>query len=89
MPGDPLDTTDFRPNWMLGPIDALQVQLSISLGKHIPGWSGATDDQLEAVARDIWAEARRSLVTELILGGTLTAEPDEIECIRRATALVK
>jgi len=43
----------FRPNWRLSPTEAMAVKLSLALSRHIPGWPGATDEQLEAVAADI------------------------------------
>ena len=35
------------------PEDVLQVALTLTLSKHVPGWPGATDEQLERVARDL------------------------------------
>jgi hypothetical protein len=46
-------THEFTPDWKLSQQDQLQVHLSISLAKHIPGWPGATDEQLAAVAGEI------------------------------------
>lgn len=43
----------FDPDWTLNPVDRMSVNLSIALAKHIPGWPGATDEQLNAVAREI------------------------------------
>jgi hypothetical protein len=43
----------FRPNWTLSAADKMAVKLTIALGKHIPGWPGATDEQLAAVAEEI------------------------------------
>ena len=40
-------------DWTLSAVDVVQVQLSLSLTRHVPGWPGATDEQLQAVAREI------------------------------------
>ena len=42
---------NFNPDWKLSPVDQMQVDLSLALTKHVPGWPGATDEQLEAVAK--------------------------------------
>jgi hypothetical protein len=46
-------THEFTPDWKLSQQDQLQVHLSIALTKHVPGWPGATDEQLAAVAADL------------------------------------
>lgn len=43
----------FEPDWTLDPVERMSVNLTIALSKHIPGWPGATDEQLMAVAKDI------------------------------------
>ena len=43
----------FDLDWKLEPVDAVAVRLSLALTKHIPGWPGATDEQLTEVAQDI------------------------------------
>lgn len=48
-------TSEFTPNWKLDIAGKIAVALTISLNKHIPGWPGATDEQLAAVAADILA----------------------------------
>ncbi len=48
-----LRDNQFRPNWTLTPSECLAVRLSLALYKHVPGWTGATDEQLEAVANEI------------------------------------
>ncbi len=40
-------------DWMLSAADIVHTQLSLSLYKHVPGWPGATDEQLLAVAEAI------------------------------------
>jgi hypothetical protein len=45
----PIDGVD----WNLRAVDVVQVALTLSLRRHVPQWLGATDEQLEAVARDI------------------------------------
>ena len=40
-------------DWILSAADVVQAQLSVSLHRHVPGWAGATDEQLAAVAREI------------------------------------
>lgn len=47
--------SEFNPDWDLTPEQALAVVLSMALSRHVPGWPGATDEQLEAVARDVIA----------------------------------
>lgn len=41
--------TEFEPDWSLSPADELSVALSLALD-GVPGWTGATDDQMAAVA---------------------------------------
>lgn len=50
--------TEFTPDWTLSTRDRLAVTLSLSLYKNIPGWPGATDEQLAAVADDALASLR-------------------------------
>jgi len=45
--------TDFKPNWTLNLIDQIAVALSIALHKNVPEWPGCTDEQMEAVVRDV------------------------------------
>ena len=40
-------------DWIVSADDIVQVHLSLALTKHVPGWPGATDDQLFAVAQEI------------------------------------
>lgn len=40
-------------DWVVSADDIVQVQLSLSLAKHVPNWPGATDDQLFKVACEI------------------------------------
>lgn len=40
-------------DWVVTADDLVQTQLSLSLSKHVPGWPGATDEQLWEVAREI------------------------------------
>lgn len=49
---------EFKPNWELSPVDKLAVRLTLALGRHIPDWPGATDEQLEAVASEIMGVAQ-------------------------------
>lgn len=44
------ERNEFNPDWQLSPKDSIAVTLSIALAKHIPGWPGATDEELAAVA---------------------------------------
>ena len=62
-------SAEFNPDWLglMPPEDVLQVALTLTLSKHVPGWPGATDEQLERVARDLidkcsaaWMRARNS-----------------------------
>jgi len=50
-----MSKNEFKPNWELDQVSALSVQLSLSLHKLIPGWPGATDEQLAKLAEDIIA----------------------------------
>lgn len=45
-------TNEFKPDWKLEPRETLAVSLSLALAK-VPGWSGATDEQLDAVADNL------------------------------------
>lgn len=47
----PLDGAD----WTVSAVDLVAVTLSIALSQRVPGWPGATDEQLSAVAREIIA----------------------------------
>lgn len=40
---------EFKPDWKLEPRETLAVALSLALAR-VPGWGGATDEQLDAVA---------------------------------------
>lgn len=44
---------DFNPDYQLTPTQALAITLNLSLDKHVPRWPGCSDEQLDAVARDI------------------------------------
>ena len=46
---------DLKPDWQLNQIEALAVNISLAMHKHVAGWGGATDEQLELVAREIIA----------------------------------
>ena len=46
-------STELNPDWRLTPSEELAVILSMVMSRHIPGWPGATDEQLEAAAKDI------------------------------------
>lgn len=52
-------TEEFEPNWSLSANEATQVALTLALTRHVPGWPGATDEQLEAVAREVLAALPR------------------------------
>jgi hypothetical protein len=43
----------FSPDWTLSASEQIQVALTLALTKHVPGWPGATDEQLEAVAGEV------------------------------------
>lgn len=47
----PIDGAD----WTVSAVDLVTVTLSIALGQRVPGWPGATDAQLEAVAHEVIA----------------------------------
>ena len=42
-------------DWTVSAADLIAVTLSIALGQRVPGWPGATDEQLEAVANEVIA----------------------------------
>lgn len=46
----------FRPDWSLTLEERIIVALTLALPKHIPGYPGATDEQLEAVADEVMRE---------------------------------
>lgn len=52
---------EFKPDWTLDPTDGLAVVLSMVMARRIPGWPGATDDQLEAAAADIIAADKEKI----------------------------
>ena len=49
----------FTPDWKLTQEQRVVVALTLALSKHIPGYPGATDEQLEAVAREVLAKIGR------------------------------
>ncbi len=51
-------TPSWNPDWTLTPAGQIAVTLSLSLSAHIPGWPGATDEQLGKVAEDVLARLR-------------------------------
>lgn len=40
-------------DWRVSAGDKVSVALTLSLSRHVPGWVGATDEQLAAVAADV------------------------------------
>ena len=40
-------------DWTVNAYDVVQVHLSLALNKHVPGWNGATDEELFEVAKSI------------------------------------
>lgn len=40
-------------DWILSADDIVQVRLSVALSMHVPGWPGATDEQLYEVAKSV------------------------------------
>ena len=42
-------------DWTVSAVDMAAVTLSIALSRRVPGWPGATDEQLGAVAREVIA----------------------------------
>lgn len=56
-------------DWTMSAIDVAAVALSMALSKHVPGWCGAEDEELDAVARAVIEALERphtttTLVTE-------------------------
>ena len=43
----------YGADWTMSATERAQCALSIALSRHIPNWTGATDEQLAAVARDV------------------------------------
>lgn len=56
---------EFAPDWELSPEESLAVVLSMVMQRHIPGWPGATDEQLLAAACDIIAVDKTWQLTKL------------------------
>lgn len=71
---------EFKPNWQLSPKDKLAVALTLSLSKHVPGWTGATDEELGAVAADVLAsDPIAALEAEVtLLGASVTSMQRQI-----------
>lgn len=42
-------------DWTVNAVDLIAVTLSIALAQRVPGWPGATDEQLDGVAHEIIA----------------------------------
>lgn len=40
-------------DWVVNAYDVVQAHLSLALHKHVPGWTGATDEELFEVAKEI------------------------------------
>lgn len=40
-------------DWVMSADDIVQTALTLALNKHIPGWPGATDEQLFEVAQAV------------------------------------
>jgi len=40
-------------DWVVPTYDVVQVHLSLALSKHVLGWTGATDEELFEVAKEI------------------------------------
>lgn len=40
-------------DWTANAYDVVQVHLTLALSKHVSNWSGATDDELFEVAKEI------------------------------------
>lgn len=61
----------FKPDWTLTLEQRVTVALTLALPKHIPGYQGATDEQLEAVAREVLAEiaAENKALRQSLIGG--------------------
>lgn len=43
----------YGADWTVSASDIVQVAISVALHRHMPGWAGATDKQLEAIAKEI------------------------------------
>ena len=50
---------EFKPDWSLTENESAQVALSLALTRYVPGWPGATNEQLGAVASDVLAALPR------------------------------
>lgn len=54
----PVRAGEFKPDWALSTVERVIVVLSLALPKHIPGWPGCTDEQMEAVATAVVADLK-------------------------------
>lgn len=56
-------------DWTMSATDVCAVALSLALSRHVPGWSGADDEELERVARDVIAALERPhAMTNVVTG---------------------
>lgn len=56
-------------DWTMSAVDVCAVALTLALSRHVPGWPGAEDEQLERVARAvIEALERPHTRSSLIIG---------------------
>jgi len=51
---------EFCPDWTFSDLERAIVALTLALPKHVPGWPGCTDEQMELVAGAVIAELTRS-----------------------------
>ncbi len=47
------EPTSWPFEWRLTDAEDFTVKLSLAMHKHVPGWGGATDEQLDAIAKDV------------------------------------
>lgn len=40
-------------DWTVSAYDVVQTHLTLALNRHVPGWTGATDEELFEVAKEI------------------------------------
>ncbi len=70
--------TNFKPDWELSPREVLAVALSLALNRSVPGWGGATDEQLDAVAGDVIEALSAAVMRDVLRGRRRFLDPGEL-----------
>lgn len=75
---------EFKPDWSLTENESAQVALSLALTRYVPGWPGATNEQLGAVASDVLAALPRKDVEGAADIGAILADDSPVADADRA-----